>query len=87
MLATPSTWSVNIQVIYNAYTPQNDQSVQSWTHANSLVGDVDYVSHNDILPFAPSESVGFRNGLYSIYFRRRSALAHQLAASSECPGI
>jgi hypothetical protein len=56
--------------------------VQSWTHANSLVGDVDYVNHHDIIPFAPSESVGFRNGLYSMYFRRRSALASQLVASS-----
>ena len=63
--------------------PQNcGLGIQSWTHESGLAGDVDYVDHDDIIPFLPNASEGFRNGLHALYFRRRSPLLDELVGKS-----
>jgi len=72
------------QVFCDSSDAENENcglGIQSWTHDSGLTGEVDYVDHNDIIPFSPAGNILFRNGLHALYFRRRSAWAHEMAES------
>jgi uncharacterized protein affecting Mg2+/Co2+ transport len=78
-LQTPANASRNAGTYYQVFCDARDlveaerkQGVHMWEHNSGLQGGVDYIDTNDIIPYYPLNNKDFRNGLFSLYFRRDS---------------